>query len=191
MVEPRGESVGDPLAVFLSQPGIWHGRSPRCGRVDPRIHGPHGRFYSKLGASGDHTPFYDVTELNPSWGYGSGDIISTTGDLDTFFRALMQGRLLPPAQQGEMFVMQDPGDGWVPKSHYGLGVGEITLSCGEVWGMGGAIDGSWSYTVGTRDRRHMLSTEVNGDWANGSWTWPIGVFTAELEAEFCKGGTNS
>jgi D-alanyl-D-alanine carboxypeptidase len=54
--------------------------------------------------------------------------------------------------------------------------------------MGGAIDGSWSYTFGTRDGRHMLSTEVNGDWANGAQLGPISVFTAELEAEFCGNG---
>ncbi|MGK4581938.1 serine hydrolase domain-containing protein [Kitasatospora sp. HPMI-4] len=153
---------------------------------DTRIHGPHGRLYSKLMVPGDTTPSYDVTEQNPSLGFGSGDMISTNGDLGTFFRALLEGRLLPPAQQGEMFTMLDPQGGWIDKSHYGLGVASMDLSCGTVWGMGGAIDGSWSYTFGTRDGRHILSTEVNGDWANGSWKTPIGVFTAELEAEFCK-----
>jgi D-alanyl-D-alanine carboxypeptidase len=156
---------------------------------DPRIHGPHGRFYSKLGLLEDATaPFYDVTELNPSWGYGSGDMISTLGDLDTFFQALLKGRLLPPAQMDEMVVMQDPGSNWIPATHYGLGIASVDLSCGQVWGMGGAIDGSWSYTFGTRDGRHMLSTEVNGDWANGAQLGPISVFTAELEAEFCGNG---
>jgi D-alanyl-D-alanine carboxypeptidase len=160
---------------------------------DTGIHGPHGRFYSKLMVPGDSTPFYDVTDLNPSWGYGSGDIISTTGDLNTFFRALLEGRLLPPAQQGEMFTTVDPGKNWIAKAHYGLGVASIDLSCGAVWGMGGAIDGSWSYTFGSRDGRHMLSTETNGDWSNGRWAsvygGPIPLFTAELEAEFCRTGS--
>ncbi|MFI9275978.1 serine hydrolase domain-containing protein [Kitasatospora sp. NPDC052896] len=158
---------------------------------DTRIHGPHGRFYSKLGILDDATaPFYDVTELNPSWGYGSGDMISTVGDLNTFFQALLKGLLLPPAQMDEMFVMQDPGTKWIPATHYGLGIASVDLSCGKVWGMGGAIDGSWSYTFGTRDGRHTLSTEVNGDWANGAQLGPISVFTAELEAEFCGNGTH-
>ncbi|MFH9352770.1 serine hydrolase domain-containing protein [Kitasatospora sp. NPDC017646] len=154
--------------------------------ADTGIHGPHGRFYSKLGPFDAPTlPEYDVTELNPSWGYGSGDLISTTGDLSTFFQALLAGRLLPPAQTAEMFTMQDPGTAWIPQSRYGLGVASLALSCGRVWGMGGAINGSWSYTFGTRDGHHLLSTEVNGDWADGSQWGPILVFTKELEAEFC------
>ncbi|MFD7555186.1 serine hydrolase domain-containing protein [Streptomyces sp. NPDC059835] len=153
---------------------------------DMRIHGPHGRHYSQLMAKDvDTAPVYDVTDLNPSWGYASGDMISTIGDLNTFFRALLEGHLLPPAQQREMFTMQDPQGHWIPDTEYGLGVASQKLSCGTVWGMGGAINGSWSYTFGTRDGRHLLSTEVNGDWAKGKFGSPIGVFTAELEAEFC------
>ncbi|MEY9843164.1 D-alanyl-D-alanine carboxypeptidase [Streptacidiphilus sp. BW17] len=152
---------------------------------DTGIDGPHGRFYSKLMEQDPNAPFYDVTDLNPSWGFGAGDIISTDGDLITFFRALLQGRMLPPTQQREMFTMLDPGKNWIPGTTYGLGVASVNLSCGTVWGMGGAIDGSWSYTFGTRDGRHLLSTEVNGDWANGTFGSPVGVFTAELESEFC------
>ncbi|MFE9558751.1 serine hydrolase domain-containing protein [Streptomyces sp. NPDC006703] len=156
---------------------------------DTGIRGPHGRFYSKLGPFNDPAlPVYDVTELSPSWGYGSGDMISTVGDLSTFFQALLGGRLLPQAQMAEMFTMKDPTvgpTGWIPNSHYGLGIGSIKLSCGEVWGMGGAINGSWSYTFGTRDGRHLMATQVNGDWANGEDWGPVAVFTKELEAEFC------
>ncbi|MGW1177831.1 serine hydrolase domain-containing protein [Kitasatospora sp. NPDC002543] len=152
---------------------------------DMRIHGPHARHYSKLMEQRADAPVHDVTDLNPSWGYASGDMISTTGDLAVFFRALLEGRLLPPAQQREMFTTLDPQGHWIPDTRYGLGIAEQKLSCGTVWGMGGAINGSWSYTFGTRDGRHLLATEVNGDWAAGSWGSPVGVFTAELEAEFC------
>ncbi|MFJ2861731.1 serine hydrolase domain-containing protein [Kitasatospora sp. NPDC087314] len=180
-----GRSLAQEIAERIAKP--LHLKStyePAAG--DMRIHGPHGRHYSTLMLSGDDAPVYDVTELNPSWGYGSGDMISTTGDLNTFFRALLEGRMLPPAQQREMFTVLDPQGHWIPDTRYGLGVASLKLSCGTVWGMGGAINGSWSYTFGTRDGRHLLSTEVNGDWAKGSWGSPIGVFTAELEAEFCQ-----
>ena len=44
--------------------------------------------------------------------------------------------------------------GWIPNTTYGLGMSSITLSCGQVvWGMGGAINGSFSYTYSNRDGR--------------------------------------
>ncbi|MFF2149010.1 serine hydrolase domain-containing protein [Kitasatospora sp. NPDC058190] len=190
--QATGHSLAQEIADRFAKP--LHLKSTyEPAADDTGIRGPHGRFYSKLGPFNAPTlPVYDVTELSPSWGYGSGDMISTVGDLSTFFQALLGGRLLQPTQMAEMFTMKDPsaGAGWVPNSHYGLGVGSITLSCGEVWGMGGAINGSWSYTFGSRGGRHLMSTQVNGDWANGEAWGPISVFTKELEAEFCSDAKN-
>ena len=82
--------------------------------------------------------------------------------------------------------MTIPTHGWIDHSTYGLGMSSVTLACGTtVWGMGGALNGSWAYTYGTRDGGHLLSTNVNGDWAGGTWQNPIGVFTDVLQAEFC------
>ncbi|MFF4814295.1 serine hydrolase domain-containing protein [Kitasatospora sp. NPDC001309] len=189
--QATGHSLAQEIADRFAKP--LHLKSTyEPAADDTGIQGPHGRFYSKLGPFDAPTlPVHDVTELSPSWGYGSGDMISTVGDLSTFFQALLGGRLLPPAQMAEMVTMKDPKagpTGWIPNSHYGLGIGSITLSCGEVWGMGGAINGSWSYTFGSRDGRHMMSTQVNGDWANGEAWGPVAVFTKELEAEFCGEG---
>ncbi|MFE5585903.1 serine hydrolase domain-containing protein [Kitasatospora sp. NPDC056531] len=189
--QATGHSLGQAITDRLVKP--LHLKSTyEPAADDTGIHGPHGRFYSKLGPMyAPALPVYDVTELNPTWGWGSGDLISTTGDLNTFFQQLLKGRLLPPAQMNEMLTMQDPGINWIPGTKYGLGIASVTLSCGQVWGMGGAIDGSWSYTFGTRDGRHLLSTEVNGDWADNapSGLGPISVFDNELEAEFCGGST--
>jgi D-alanyl-D-alanine carboxypeptidase len=49
-----------------------------------------------------------------------------------------------------------------------------------VWGNGGRIHGSWTYAMGTRDGRHMVVTNINGDWGN-----PISILTKEMEAEMC------
>nr|WP_223243462.1 serine hydrolase domain-containing protein [Streptomyces sp. CBMA123] len=183
--QATGHGLGQEIADRFTRPLHLKSTYEPAGD-DTGINGPHGRFYSKLGVFNDPThPVYDVTELSPTWGYGAGDLISTVGDLSTFFQALLGGRLLPPAQMAEMFTMQDPGNGWIPNSHYGLGIGSLTLSCGTVWGMGGAINGSWSYTFGTRDGRHLLATSVNGDWADGLPFGPVSVFDKELEAEFC------
>ncbi|MEJ8646100.1 hypothetical protein WKI68_42440 [Streptomyces sp. MS1.HAVA.3] len=52
--------------------------------------------------------------------------------------------------------------------------------------MGGALFGSWSYAYGARDGEQMVTANVNGDWSNGGWDDPIGIFTDLLEAKFCR-----
>ncbi|MFH8890249.1 serine hydrolase domain-containing protein [Streptomyces sp. NPDC017949] len=175
--------TGRPLATAIEQRvtrplGLASTYLPRGD--DPLIHGPHGRHYSKLMLTDPHAGIHDVTELNPSWGWAAGGMISTTGDLDRFFGALLGGRVLPPAQQREMLTMV-PTRNWIPDTAYGLGIASQRLSCGvTVWGMGGAINGSWTYTFGTRNGTRMVSVNVNGDWNS-----PITTFTDVLLAEFC------
>ncbi|MFF4319513.1 serine hydrolase domain-containing protein [Streptomyces sp. NPDC001568] len=175
--------TGRPLAEVIAQRvtrplGLTGTYLP--GGDDPLIHGPHARHYSKLMLTDPEAGIHDVTELNPSWGWAAGGMISTTVDLDRFFRALLGGRLLPPAQQQEMLTMVTTKN-WIPYTTYGLGVASQELACGvTVWGMGGAINGSWTYTFGTRNGTRMVSVNVNGDWNS-----PITVFTDLLQAEFC------
>ncbi|WP_433417815.1 serine hydrolase domain-containing protein [Microtetraspora malaysiensis] len=179
-----GSTLAGEVSRRIARPlGLAGTYLPRGG--DPKIRGPHSRHYSKLNLPDPNATIYDVTELNPSPFWAAGGMISTAGDLGRFFGALLGGRLLPPAQQKEMFTMVPTKD-WIPDTTYGLGVSSVTLSCGAtVWGMGGAIFGSWTYTYGTRDGKHMIAANVNGDWAKGDWKDPIGVFTDVLRAEFC------
>ncbi|MFH8342781.1 serine hydrolase domain-containing protein [Streptomyces sp. AM6-12] len=182
-----GHSLADEIDDRIVRPLHLTGTyEPAAGETG--IDGPHGREYSRLNETGSGLPSYDVTELNPGWVFATGDMISTTGDLDTFFGALLRGRLLPPAQLQEMLTMRQTTS-WIPGMNYGSGVSSTTLSCGTtVYGQFGGTEGSWTYTYGTRDGRHLLSTNVNGDWLDGTgWSMqsPLGVFGAELEAEFC------
>jgi D-alanyl-D-alanine carboxypeptidase len=62
-------------------------------------------------------------------------VVSTTTDLNTFFRALADGRLLPAEQWRQMRQTvqrtDDPDDvAELPEGTYGLGLREIPLSCG-------------------------------------------------------------
>ncbi|MGK5627871.1 serine hydrolase domain-containing protein, partial [Streptomyces sp. URMC 123] len=113
------------------------------------IPGPHGRHYSTLYVKDPAAPAHDVTSLNPSVSGASGEIISTTRDLNVFFRALLRGELLPPAQQKDMFTTRALKGG----GSYGLGVRSQTLTaCGvTVWGHSGEITGSVTRTAATRD----------------------------------------
>ncbi|RSM98140.1 alkaline D-peptidase [Nonomuraea sp. WAC 01424] len=153
---------------------------------EAKLRGPHARHYSKLQVTGPDAKVHDTTDMNASWAWAAGDMVSTTGDLHTFYRALLRGRLLPPAQQKEMFTtVSTEGVPWIDNTAYGLGVFSQKLSCGvTAWGNGGFIHGSWTYAMGTRDGKRMLVSNVNGDWAD-----PISIFAKELEAELCPPGS--
>ncbi|TXS22235.1 class A beta-lactamase-related serine hydrolase [Streptomyces sp. ms191] len=174
-----GRSLSDAFAQRITRPlGLTGTYLPRGD--DPLIHGPHGRHYSKLMLTEPDAAVHDVTELNSSWGWAAGGIVSTAGDLNRFFGALLGGRLLPHAQQQDMFTMVATKN-WIPDTTYGLGVASQRLACGvTVWGMGGAINGSWTYTFGTRGGRRTLAVNANGDWND-----PIATFTELLQSEFC------
>jgi D-alanyl-D-alanine carboxypeptidase len=151
----------------------------------PTLRGSHGKFYSKLYSPDSDAQIHDVTELSPSVGWTAGGMVSTVGDLNHFFAALVSGQLLQPKEQQAMFsgVMTK---NWIPNTTYGLGISSVKLSCDvTLWGHGGAINGSWSYSYGTRDGKRMVTQHVNGDWSD-----QIGIFTKVLEAEFCSDGSS-
>jgi D-alanyl-D-alanine carboxypeptidase len=185
-----GGALADEVSQRITRPlGLVGTYLPRGS--DPAIQGPHSTHYTKLMDPDPDAKVYDVTELDSSMFGAAGGMISTAGDLHQYFSALLGGQLLPPTQQQEMFTTV-PAKDWIPHARYGLGVSSVKLPGGvTVWGMGGALFGSWSYTYGTRDGKHMLVTNVNGDWANGGWDDPIGIFTDVLQAEFCPDGSQT
>lgn len=136
---------------------------------------PSSRAYSKLARTATG-PTYDVTGLNPSIASSAGEMISDSSDLNRFYTALLRGRLLPPKQLKEMTTT-------VPVTEtraYGLGLMKTKLTCGvTLWGHGGGIHGSTSEAVTTKDGRHALAFNFNGDWTGDS--------DAVIEAEFCGG----
>ncbi|MGC0420189.1 serine hydrolase domain-containing protein [Embleya sp. AB8] len=116
------------------------------------IPGPHTHGYVLSGST-----YVDVTEMNMSLAGAAGEIISTTTDLIRFNRALLTGRLLHPAQLNEMRKtnISEPGHG------YGLGIDRWTLSCGDVWGQGGASVGYRAAVYSTPDAKRTISVSFN------------------------------
>ncbi|RFU41342.1 class A beta-lactamase-related serine hydrolase [Actinomadura logoneensis] len=101
------------------------------------IPGPHARGYVRPAPT---APLTDLTELNPSIANASGEMVSTTADLDRFLGALVRGRLLPPAELRQMMRTRstDSADGRA----YGLGLESRPLPCGGLyWGHSGDIFG--------------------------------------------------
>ncbi|MEU1820099.1 serine hydrolase domain-containing protein [Streptomyces roseifaciens] len=144
----------------------------------PSVPGPHGRHYSKLYVDDPAARIHDVTAFNPSFSGASGEMISTARDLNVFIRALLRGKLLPPAQQKEMFTGHDLGGG----RSYGLGIRSQTLgACGvRVWGHSSEVTGSMTRTAATADGEHVVTINRNSDWGDPA------LEQAAVEAEFCR-----
>ncbi|WP_437509828.1 serine hydrolase domain-containing protein [Sorangium sp. So ce1099] len=133
--------TGRPLAEEITRRvieriGLRHTYVPRIGDEGIRECHPRGYHADSFGE-----PLYDVTELDPSMAGASGNMISTPGDLNRFFTALLGGELLEPAQLEEMRATIDASSMW-PGTAYGLGLSSSPLSCGGLaWGHGGDIFG--------------------------------------------------
>jgi D-alanyl-D-alanine carboxypeptidase len=118
--------------------------------ADPHIRGPHAGAYVPWS---DGT-LRDFSVFDMSWGEAAGEMISTAGDLNRFYRALFSGRLLEPALLAEMKTTV-PFDPAAPEAGgYGLGVYWLPLPCGRAWGHDGGVIGqttiSWHSEDGTR-----------------------------------------
>ncbi|MFD0382852.1 serine hydrolase domain-containing protein [Streptomyces stramineus] len=153
-------------------------RSTFLPGADSKVPGPAGRGYTGF-ADDPELKAHDVTEFNPSVYWANGDLISTTGDLDRFYSALLRGVLLPPAQMKEMTTTRPIGT----SGYVGAGLGLVTYrtSCGtELWGHNGSVPGTEVAALSTRDGSHRIVTHFSTDVF---LTTPA---TADIiDAEFC------
>ncbi len=128
---PLGEEINRRIVDRI---GLRHTYFPTPG--DMTLHEPHAKGYHRDTAD---SPWRDVTELDPSWGWAAGAVITTNSDLNRFYTALLGGGLLPPAQLAQMRTTVPAG---APGVRYGLGLSSTPLPCGGVyWGHGGTIPG--------------------------------------------------
>jgi D-alanyl-D-alanine carboxypeptidase len=103
----------------------------------------------------------DVTGLNPSAAWAAGAIISTVDDVARFYRALLRGDLLPPAQLHQMLTYVYAGG-----ISYGLGIFEVPTPCGPAIGHNGAVLGYATDVFTTRDGSRQVvltSNQFPGD----------------------------
>ncbi|WP_354381321.1 serine hydrolase domain-containing protein [Streptomyces sp. PvR034] len=116
--------------------GLRHTYFPAPGDPTIREHHPKGYDRDAPGA-----PLRDVTEMDPSWAWAAGQMISTNADLNRFYGALLSGDLLEKAQLDQMRTTVS-AEYFGPGARYGLGLVSFPLSCGGVyWGHGGSFPG--------------------------------------------------
>ncbi|MFF5126043.1 serine hydrolase domain-containing protein [Streptomyces syringium] len=122
---------------IIKRLGLRHTYFPAPGDVTIREPHPKGYYQDAAGA-----PLRDATELDPSWGWAAGQMISTNSDLNRFFTELLTGDLLAPAQLAQMRTTVPAGFPFSSGAEYGLGLVSTPLSCGGVyWGHGGSTTG--------------------------------------------------
>jgi D-alanyl-D-alanine carboxypeptidase len=130
---------------------------------DPRLPRPHAHTYMRFPGSDSWT---DTTVRNMTWGDAAGALVTTERDLDRFFTALLDGRLLPPEQLAEMRDTVPVGEDYevaFPGLRYGLGLMQEPLSCGgHRWGHGGDIDGGTVRDGVTEDGRRSIVVSASG-----------------------------
>ena len=102
-------------------------------------------------------PLFDITVYNPSLAWGTGNMVSDLHDLARFFRALLGGRLLPPALLAEMTTPVDTGQYY----GYGLGLEIFDTPCGAMFAEGGELPGYASTVRTSEDGRHQFAAMIN------------------------------
>jgi D-alanyl-D-alanine carboxypeptidase len=155
--------------------------------ADPVIRGPHMHAYVPWPPDG--TP-RDFTRYNMSWLWASGDLVSTAHDLNTFYRALLTGKLLNPRLLAEMKTTVPRVPDFPQAGGYGLGLYWVALSCGRFWGHDGGTVGhqtiSWHSADGTRQMTYAQSMAFYQ--TSPTEPHPIDVAAAEFYlAALCDG----
>ncbi|MGV9263846.1 serine hydrolase domain-containing protein [Kitasatospora sp. NPDC003701] len=130
--------------------GLRHTYFPAPRDATVREPHPHGYYRDAAGS------LVDITELDPSWGWAAGQLISTGSDLNRFYSALLTpGRLLPAAQLAQMRTTVPAEKTFGPGAGYGLGLVSMPLPCGPgvYWGHGGSFPGFETRGGATDDGR--------------------------------------
>ncbi|WP_330299301.1 serine hydrolase domain-containing protein [Streptomyces sp. NBC_00503] len=146
--------TGRPLAEeidrrIIKRIGLRHTYFPAPGETTIREPHPHGYYREP-----EDGPLRDITEIDPSWGWAAGQMVSTNSDLNRFFSALLAGRLLPAAQLAQMRSTVPAEATFGPAARYGLGLVSRPLPCGGLaWSHGGSFPGYETRGGATDDGR--------------------------------------
>jgi D-alanyl-D-alanine carboxypeptidase len=148
-----------PMSRLLEQRIIrpLHLRHTYLPKRSPDIRDYYAHGYTPPSLSGHG--YVDFSRYSPTWAWAAGALISNVNDLRRFYRALLGGRLLRPAQLAEMKTMVPVADGF----GYGLGMYSLATPCGRIWGHDGGIPSyvtiAWSDESGRHGVTVGLATE--------------------------------
>jgi D-alanyl-D-alanine carboxypeptidase len=174
-----GKTIGAQLRSRIFRPLALDETSypTKPGLPRPYVHG-----YKLLG----NPPATDVTALSPSLAPASGAIVSTLDDVADFYRALLSGHLLKPAELQAMKTTVSYSTGKVTLGPgAGLGIGRPPIPCAG-WSHQGELPGYEVAAVSSGDGRRQVVLMANQDRS----TMPkraVALFDRLLEKAFCAG----
>ncbi|MEJ3745616.1 serine hydrolase domain-containing protein [Actinomycetes bacterium KLBMP 9797] len=147
-----GDSYARQLSQRVLEPaGLRHTYPPGH---DPRLRRPSARGYEAVHSS---TRLTDLTTYNMSVAWASGDIVSTTHDLNRFYSALLGGNLVPRTLLHQM----QQTEAAFPGFEYGLGLGYIEMCGQQVWGHVGGVPGYGTYSFISPQNARQITISVN------------------------------
>jgi D-alanyl-D-alanine carboxypeptidase len=147
-----GHRLGRELERRIFAP--LHLRHTSFPTDDTTIEGHHAKGHALVNGK-----LLDVTVLNPSGHWGAGNLVSNTADIARFWRTLLGGKLLRPAQ---LKAMKTTVPAW-KGSHlrYGLGIMPVPSACGTLWGNGGDVAGYSNNFRSSPDGKRQVGLAVN------------------------------
>jgi D-alanyl-D-alanine carboxypeptidase len=171
--------TGRPLAFdmylrIILPLGLW--RTYPAGSTTT-IAGPHSKGY---------IPWYDgklrdFSVYNMSWGWALGDLVSTSHDLNVFFRALFTGKLLRPAELAQMKTTVPLVPEFPELGGYGLGLLTVPFPCGDIWGHDGLVLGHSAISLHSANADRQVTLGVNmTHYADPSQPDPISDALSQL-----------
>ena len=138
----------------IAKAGLRHTSFP----ASPRIKGPHPRMYESMYGMID--PPRDYSVYDPTWVNTAGALVSTMPDLNRFYSALLDGKIINRKSLAQMrrTVKVTVGGGQID---YGLGLYSLSLPCGKFWGHDGAVWGAGAQTLVSQDGSRRVSFGQN------------------------------
>ncbi|MFF4040002.1 serine hydrolase domain-containing protein [Streptomyces sp. NPDC001816] len=143
---------------------------------DTKIPGRYTRGYLTPDTAG--AQLVDATAQTVSWAQSAGAMISSAHDLNTFYSALLRGKLMSAARLAEMERFTQVNS----TTAYGLGLRRRDLTCGvSVYGHTGAVQGYYTYAFASKDGKRSVAAVANT--SNNSKV--LNTMAGVLESAFC------